>query len=107
LCILGLPEFPNTERFHETWNFVKENSLEYNPITLLSSLLNTLEDALTLHERLKLSAYERDLLYFVTKYKDEAKDIDTLMFGNFSNFKKYKFFNRSYLQILPATVLEQ
>lgn len=69
---------PNTEDFQRLW---KNRSVDndYHPITLLSSLLNTPEDALRLHERLKFSAYERDLTYFISQMKSETEHVDELM----------------------------
>lgn len=78
LHFLGLPAKPNTEKFQKLWkNRAPDN--EYQPITLLTSLLFTPEDGLRLHERLKLSAYERDLVYFITQKMDESEDFDKLM----------------------------
>jgi tRNA nucleotidyltransferase (CCA-adding enzyme) len=80
ILLLGLPEKPNVEEFQSLWkNRSKDN--EYHPITLLASLLHTPEDALQLHERLKLSAYERDLTYFISQKKEETRNLDKLMCG--------------------------
>jgi tRNA nucleotidyltransferase (CCA-adding enzyme) len=75
---LGLPESPNTEEFQRLWKH-RSPTFDYNPITLLSSLLHTPEDALRLHERLKFSAFERDLTYFISQNKQGTKNIDELM----------------------------
>lgn len=48
-------------------------------MTLISALLYTPEDALKLHERLKLSAYERDLMYFIMKSRESGQDFDKLL----------------------------
>lgn len=76
--ILGLPMKPNTNGFQTLWAH-RSSEHEYHPMTMLASLLHTPDDALHLHERLKFSAYERDLLYFIAHKKDEVKDIDELM----------------------------
>lgn len=75
---IGLPEVTNLEAFQQIWNN-RIKDVEYNPITLLCALFNTPEDALKLHERLKLSAYERDLAYFIAHCKDDTKDYNELM----------------------------
>ncbi|XP_070505580.1 CCA tRNA nucleotidyltransferase 1, mitochondrial isoform X2 [Chironomus tepperi] len=75
---IGLPENPNIEEFKR----LKENKIpnvEYNSITLISALLYTPEDAFKVHERLKLSAYERDLMYFIMKSKESDQDFDKLL----------------------------
>lgn len=41
-----------------------------NAVTLLSSLLYTLDDAIALNNRLKLSAFERDLAQFIVEHHD-------------------------------------
>lgn len=63
-----------------------KNSLEarfegvpIDPITILVSILNTREDAISLHSRLKLSANERDLCLFLTQHKQQTENIDELM----------------------------
>lgn len=77
-CYSGLPEHPNTEEFQKLWKN-RSMEIEYHPMTLMSSLLYTPEDALTLHERLKFSAYERDLTYFISQKKNDTKNVDDLM----------------------------
>lgn len=76
--ILGLPENPNVVDFERLWNNRSAEN-NYHPITLLSSLLHSSEDALKLHERLKFSAYERDLSYFISTKKSETKQEELLM----------------------------
>lgn len=50
-----------------------------NPTTILASLINNETEALSLHSRLKLSAYERDLLYFLATHKHDAYNNDSLL----------------------------
>lgn len=65
--------------------FLKQTSettfkdIQINPITMVSTLLNTKEDALTLHSRLKLSAYERDMAFFLVEYKAETRNVENLL----------------------------
>lgn len=75
---IGLPENPNVEKFEQMWKN-KINDVDYNPITLLCGFLHNSDEAVQLHEKLKLSAYDRDLAYFITKFMDETKDSDKLM----------------------------
>ncbi|CRK98759.1 CLUMA_CG012009, isoform C [Clunio marinus] len=75
---IGLPSNPDKEDFR---NLCKNQSIakDCDPITILAALLNLPEDALHLHERLKFSAYERDLLYFLAQNKNEFRDVDDLI----------------------------
>lgn len=75
---IGLPEVTNLDAFQAVWNN-RISGVEYNPITLLCGILNNNDDALKLHERLKLSAFERDLAYFITHCRDDTKDYNELM----------------------------
>lgn len=50
-----------------------------NPITIMSTILNSKEDAFSLHSRLKLSAYERDMAFFLTEFKVITRNIDNLL----------------------------
>ncbi len=75
---IGLPQKANIENFHRMWNNRIKN-LEYHPITLLCGLVFTSDDAFKLHERLKFSAYERDMAFFLSQCKDETKDFHELM----------------------------
>ncbi|XP_055306676.1 CCA tRNA nucleotidyltransferase 1, mitochondrial [Sitodiplosis mosellana] len=50
-----------------------------NSTTILSTVLNSKEDALCLHSRLKLSAYERDMAFFLAENKAATRDIDDLL----------------------------
>ncbi|KAF5274113.1 hypothetical protein FQR65_LT04511 [Abscondita terminalis] len=65
---IGLPSNPNIEELEIVWNRSKNNKLQ--AITLLSSLLKTQNDVLALHNRLKLSAYERDLASFIVQHRE-------------------------------------
>lgn len=75
---IGLPENPNIEEFRR----LKENKIPnvtYHPMTLMSALLHTPKDAFKLHERMKFSAYERDLMYFIMKCRESGQDFDKLL----------------------------
>lgn len=51
-----------------------------NSTTILSTALNSKESALCLHSRLKLSAYERDMAFFLAEHKAITRDIDDLLY---------------------------
>lgn len=91
---MGLPEKYDISEFKRLWD-VKE---KLNPITILCGLLNSPEDALKLHERLKLSAFERDLAIYITTNREQSKDLNTLLayqqmclntIGKYTDMKSY------------------
>lgn len=94
---IGFSE-PNTDKFREVCERQNDFPDPYHFSTLLASLINTPEEAIKLHERLKFSAYERDLLYFITANKDTMESVDTLLpfqqmciqtIGKYSDQKEY------------------
>lgn len=56
-----------------------------NSTTILSTVLTSKVDALCLHSRLKLSAYERDMAFFLAENKAATRNIDDLLYV-FDNF---------------------
>lgn len=68
---IGLPEKPNVEMFNEVFLRAQENKINLMPCTALSALLKNEDEALALHSRLKLSAFNRDLLLFLVEYKNK------------------------------------
>lgn len=76
---LGLPEdvdFDDFRRITKNSNFDKQPLLA---ISYLSAFLRNSDDAMQLHQRLKLSAYERDLAYFLPIYRDASRDVNDLL----------------------------
>ncbi|EDV91140.1 GH15807 [Drosophila grimshawi] len=66
----GLPAQPNISEFERLCNSFKRFEEEsHHPILYMCGLLHTTEQAMQLHERLKLSAYERDLALFITQQR--------------------------------------
>jgi len=65
---IGLPSNPNVEELQRVWS--QSGHLGLNAITLLSSLLNSIDDAVNLNARLKLSAFDRDLAAFVVEHRE-------------------------------------
>lgn len=52
---------------------------DIQPITPLSALLHTPEDAITLNLRLKFTVFERELAYFLTQNRDEFESVNELL----------------------------
>ncbi|CAN8005891.1 unnamed protein product [Ixodes pacificus] len=68
---LGLPESPDLVEFEKVCE--RSKHLLPQPTTLLAALLQTEAEVLSMHARLKLSAYERDLVLFVVKHRCDKK----------------------------------
>lgn len=68
----GLPSEPNVAEFQRLCLALNDFEKPHYPILLLISLLNSVEDAMKLHERLKLSTFERDLALFITQQRDRV-----------------------------------
>lgn len=64
---VGLPENPNLDELRTLWS--RSGHHKMNAITLISSLLKTPDEAAALHNRLKLSAFERDLAQFIVQHR--------------------------------------
>lgn len=73
---IGLPEDPNIREFEIVCDTSKKNHISLQPITLLSSLLRNQDEILKIHKRLKFSAYERDLAFFLARLRDVNPPID-------------------------------
>lgn len=68
----GLPADPNIDEFKRLTTDLVNYPKPHTPILFLIALLHTHEDAMHLHHRLKLSAYERDLALFVTQNRKKV-----------------------------------
>ncbi|XP_017874753.1 PREDICTED: CCA tRNA nucleotidyltransferase 1, mitochondrial [Drosophila arizonae] len=68
----GLPIHPNLEEFERVCVDLKHFHEPHYPILYLIGLLHSSEQAMKLHERLKLSAYERDLALFITQQRERV-----------------------------------
>ncbi|XP_030753461.1 CCA tRNA nucleotidyltransferase 1, mitochondrial isoform X2 [Sitophilus oryzae] len=65
---IGLPENPNIDELRRVW--ARSKNLNMNGITLLSSILNHIDEAEALHRRLKLSTFDRDLVFFIVNNRE-------------------------------------
>lgn len=62
-----MPDQPNIEEFKVVYK--RTTNLKAHAITLLAALLNNQDQVLALHDRLKFSAYERDLALFIVEHR--------------------------------------
>ncbi|XP_053680098.1 CCA tRNA nucleotidyltransferase 1, mitochondrial [Anopheles nili] len=76
---IGLPASPNVDELIRVSKLVAAIDSNLQPITVLSALLNSPEDAVNLNMRLKFTVYERELCYFLTQNRDETEHIDELL----------------------------
>jgi tRNA nucleotidyltransferase (CCA-adding enzyme) len=74
---IGIPENSNLDELKVVWE--RSRALKLHPITLLSSVLNSVEDAVALNSRLKLSVFERDLALFVVEHRPPKPHVKPLM----------------------------
>lgn len=70
---LGLPESPDLVEFEKVCE--RSKHLSPQPTTLLAALLQNEAEVLSMHARLKLSAYERDLVLFVVRHRCDKKSL--------------------------------
>uniref|UniRef100_A0A1A9X1T7 Poly A polymerase head domain-containing protein n=1 Tax=Glossina brevipalpis TaxID=37001 RepID=A0A1A9X1T7_9MUSC len=70
----GLPQMPNLKEFKRLCLALKDFEKPHKPVLLMISLLNSVEDAIKLHGRLKFSAHERDLAFFITQQREKVDD---------------------------------
>ncbi|XP_037093627.1 CCA tRNA nucleotidyltransferase 1, mitochondrial-like [Pollicipes pollicipes] len=68
---VGLPPSPDTDEFERVCDRTQAVS-EPQPIMLLAALLRSSEEMMSLHQRLKLSAFERDLGLFIIAHREMA-----------------------------------
>lgn len=73
----GLPDKPDMIEFNNIWN--RSKKLKLQPVTLLSAMLKTVDEAITLNNRLKMSAYDRDLTTYIIENRELIPDSKPLM----------------------------
>ncbi|XP_076234484.1 CCA tRNA nucleotidyltransferase 1, mitochondrial [Calliopsis andreniformis] len=95
---VGLPENPDVKRFEAVCDASKTNNFSLHQISFLAVMLKNEDEVFTLHNRLKLSAYERDLALFLVKMWEDKPCENPLKFykrilihwkGNNASAKSY------------------
>jgi len=69
---IGLPVEPNLEEFERLCAALEHFEKPHYPILYMTGMLHSAEDAMAMHKRLKLSAYERDLARFITQEREKV-----------------------------------
>ncbi|XP_076637330.1 CCA tRNA nucleotidyltransferase 1, mitochondrial isoform X1 [Colletes latitarsis] len=75
---VGLPENLELKNFEIVCEVLKKNNISLYPISLIATMLKNEDEVLSLHKRLKLSAFERDLAFFLVRFW-EYKPSDDLL----------------------------
>ncbi|XP_071869514.1 CCA tRNA nucleotidyltransferase 1, mitochondrial isoform X1 [Bombus fervidus] len=94
---VGLPENPNIKNFEIVHDTSKKNNISLQPITYLAVMLKDENEVLQLHNRLKLSAYERDLALFLVRFGEDKPSVNLKFYkgllihwkGNVVNARSY------------------
>ncbi|XP_004519515.1 CCA tRNA nucleotidyltransferase 1, mitochondrial [Ceratitis capitata] len=95
----GLPANPNIEEFKSLCVNLTSYSKPHFPILFIIALLHTPEDAMQLHQRLKLSAYERDLALFITQNKQKV-GVEFCTLRDFQRLCLQPYAKRDYVEEL-------
>lgn len=67
---IGLPEEPDVENFRNVYERAQSNNVILKPISLIVSMLKDKFEMIKLHERLKLSNFDRDLALFLVQHRE-------------------------------------
>lgn len=70
---IGLPKEPYLDEFDRLCKALDQFEKPHQPILYLAGMLHSVEDAMEMHKRLKLSAYERDLARFITQEREKVR----------------------------------
>ncbi|XP_037730281.1 CCA tRNA nucleotidyltransferase 1, mitochondrial [Drosophila subpulchrella] len=96
---IGLPVEPNLEEFERLCAALEHFEKPHYPILYMTGMLHSAEDAMAMHKRLKLSAYERDLARFITQEREKVgTDYTTLR--DYQKLCLQKYIQRDYVEQL-------
>ncbi|KAH8385130.1 CCA tRNA nucleotidyltransferase 1, mitochondrial [Drosophila serrata] len=96
---IGLPANPNLEEFNRLCGVLEQFEKPHYPILYISGLLHSVEDAMELHKRLKLSAYERDLARFIFQQREKV-DTEYTALRDYQKLCLQQYVNRDYVEQL-------
>lgn len=78
--ITGLPEDVNFDEFDNLLRKPDNDKNPYLAITYFCAFLNSSEEVLKLHQRLRFTAYERDLALFLVQHRAATRNVDDLVY---------------------------
>ncbi|XP_016987747.1 CCA tRNA nucleotidyltransferase 1, mitochondrial [Drosophila rhopaloa] len=96
---IGLPVEPNLEEYERLCEALKNFDKPHYPILYIAGMLHSVEDAIAMHKRLKLSAYERDLARFITQEREKV-DTDYTTLRDYQKLCLKKYIQRDYVEQL-------
>ncbi|XP_017086855.2 CCA tRNA nucleotidyltransferase 1, mitochondrial [Drosophila bipectinata] len=96
---IGFPVKPNLEEFERLCKALEKFEKPHYPILYMSGMLNSVNDAMDMHNRLKLSAYERDLALFITQQREKV-DTDYKSIRDYQKLCIQPNVNRDYVEQL-------
>ncbi|XP_054746971.1 CCA tRNA nucleotidyltransferase 1, mitochondrial [Anastrepha obliqua] len=95
----GLPAEPNIDEFKRLYSDLANYSSAQLPILYMCALLHTPEDAMQLHQRLKLSAHERDLALFITQNRKKV-GVDFITLRDYQRLCLQPYAKREFVEEL-------
>ncbi|KAH8344338.1 hypothetical protein KR084_009924 [Drosophila pseudotakahashii] len=96
---IGLPVAPNLEEFERLCAALEHFEKPHYPILYITGMLHSTEDAMTMHKRLKLSAYERDMAKFITQEREKVGTNYTTL-RDYQKLCLQKYIQRDYVEQL-------
>ncbi|XP_017008359.2 CCA tRNA nucleotidyltransferase 1, mitochondrial [Drosophila takahashii] len=96
---IGLPAEPNLQEFERLCAALEHFEKPHYPILYMTGMLHSIEDAMTMHKRLKLSAYERDLARFITQEREKVGTNYTTL-RDYQKLCLQKYIQRDYVEQL-------
>ncbi|KAH8310635.1 hypothetical protein KR044_002319, partial [Drosophila immigrans] len=95
----GLPAEPNLGEFKRLCSDLTHFEQPHYPILYLIALLHSCDDAIKLHERLKLSAHERDLALFITQQRQRV-DVEYVCLRDYQKLCLQPYAKRDFVEQL-------
>ncbi|XP_034662237.1 CCA tRNA nucleotidyltransferase 1, mitochondrial [Drosophila subobscura] len=95
----GLPVEPNLKEFQRLCDSLDQFEKPHYPILYMTGLLHSLDEAMMMHERLKLSAFERDLALFITQQRERV-DTEYTTLRDYQKLCLQPYAKRDYVEQL-------
>ncbi|XP_043653181.1 CCA tRNA nucleotidyltransferase 1, mitochondrial isoform X1 [Drosophila teissieri] len=96
---IGLPKEPYLKEFDRLCKALDQFEKPHHPILYLTGMLHSVENAIEMHKRLKLSAYERDLARFITQEREKVDSQYTTL-RHYQKLCLQKYIQRDFVEQL-------
>nr|XP_018905652.1 PREDICTED: CCA tRNA nucleotidyltransferase 1, mitochondrial isoform X2 [Bemisia tabaci] len=73
---MGFPKDSNVDEFMRIWN--QSKNIKLKPPSLIAALVSSIDEVTELYGRLKFSALERDLCYFIVEHRGAPEAVNRL-----------------------------